>query len=144
MKKIITTTLLIGFVALTNSIYAQQATKVQRQAIQTDNIETFKSAFTKAEYDKCIDIKERSYTMLSYSIRHNRKNITNFLLANNSDVNKACKGLTPLMVAATYGETEAAKLLLKKGANKNAKDLNGKTAKDYATENKQTATAAIL
>ncbi|WP_144281755.1 ankyrin repeat domain-containing protein [Chryseobacterium echinoideorum] len=144
MKKILTSTLLFGLIAFTSLTYAQQVNKNQRAAIQTDNVETFKKAFTKAEYDKCMSVKELSTTMLAYSIKYQKNNIANFLMNNNSDVNKACDGVTPLMTAAKYGNMDAAKNLLKRGANKNAKDNNGKTAKDYAVEHKQSAMTMIL
>ncbi|MXS71728.1 ankyrin repeat domain-containing protein [Chryseobacterium binzhouense] len=144
MKKILTSTLLFGLIAFTSLVSAQQLNKNQRAAIQTDNVETFKKAFTNAEYDKCMSVKELSTTMLSYSIKYQKNNIANFLMSNNSDVNKACDGVTPLMTAAKYGNMNAAKNLLKKGANKNAKDNDGKTAKDYASESKQSAITAIL
>lgn len=41
-------------------------------------------------------------------------------------------GATALIYAATFGQTELAKALLEKGADKNIKDRMGKTALDYA------------
>ena len=48
------------------------------------------------------------------------------------------------MYAAGYGKVDATKLLLEKGASKDATDSNGKTAKGYAEEYKQSATVALL
>lgn len=144
MKKIITSTLIFGISMFANVLFAQQLSKVQRQAIQSDNIQTFKTAFAKADYDKCFGVKSESFTMLSYSALNNKKTVSNFLLANKADVNKACNGMTPLMNAAVFGNADMAKMLLKKGADKNMKDQNGFTAKDYAVKNNHSALAELL
>lgn len=144
MKKIISATLFIAISIFANGLFAQQVSKIQRQAIQSDNIEKFTAAFPKADFDKCLNVKDQSYTMLSYSILNNKKAISNFLLSNKADVNKACNGITPLMNAAMYGNADMAKILLSKGANKDAKDQNGLTAKDYAVKNNFKAVATLL
>ena len=144
MKKIITSTILFGMFAFATSLSAQSISSEHRKALQTDNIESFKKAVSKADYDKCLQVKEGKYTMLSYSIKNDKNNIFNFLLSNKSDVNKSCDGVTPLMIAAKYGRMDMAKNLLKNGADKSAKDANGKTAKDYAVQNKQDAMAMVL
>ena len=143
MKKIFTTTV-IAVVAFAGTLSAQQVSKEQRIAIQSDNVETFKKAFPKSDYDKCLSVKESSTTMLSYSLKFQKNKIANFLIANNADVNKACDGTTPLMNAAMYGNTDMLKTLISKGADKNKKNSEGKTAKQLATEMKQTASAAAL
>lgn len=144
MKKIISTTLVFGIFLLTSFLFGQEMSKEQRKAFQTDNIDVFKAAFSKADYNKCFGIKEESYTLLSFSVKHDRKNIFNYLLANNADVNKACNNQTPLMIAGMYGNANMAKTLLKKGADKNAKNGNGETAKDFSVKYKQAALTAIL
>lgn len=144
MKKIITTTLIFGLSMFANTLFAQQVSKIQRQAIQSDNIQKFKAAFPAADFDKCLNVKDQTYTMLSYSGINNKKTISNFLLANKADVNKACNGLTPLMNAAIHGNADMAKMLLSKGADKNAKDQNGLTAKDHAVKNNFAAVATLL
>lgn len=144
MKKIISATLLLAISMFANGLFAQQVSKIQRQAIQSDNTEKFTAAFPKADFDKCLNVKDQSYTMLSYSILNNKKAISNFLLSNKADVNKACNGITPLMNAAMYGNADMAKILLSKGANKDAKDQNGLTAKDYAVKNNFKAVATLL
>ena len=48
------------------------------------------------------------------------------------------------MYAAGFGHVDATKLLLEKGANKEATDQFGKTAKMYAEEYKKPETAALL
>ena len=46
-------------------------------------------------------------------------------------------GMTPLMYAAKSGRTESAKILLKRGAQLQAKDLKGLTALHHAARNYQ-------
>ncbi|WP_435525815.1 ankyrin repeat domain-containing protein [Chryseobacterium indoltheticum] len=89
-------------------------------------------------------MKEVPYNLLSLSARYERVNVINYLFTNNVDVNKSCSDTTPLMYAAMYGYTDTVKLFLKKRSKKEVKDRNGKTAKDYALENKHPETAALL
>ena len=63
--------------------------------------------------------------------------ITEMLLKRNAKVNEPSKdSVTPLMAAARAGNLEAVTLLLEYGANPNAEDNKGKTALNYAAENK--------
>jgi ankyrin repeat protein len=144
MKKIITTTLLFGIAVFSNQLFAQELSGDKMRIFQTDKIEDIKKVFKKDELTKCFDIKEVQYNLLSLSARYERVNVINYLFANNVDVNKSCSDTTPLMYAAKYGYTDTVKLFLKKGAKKDIKDRNGKTAKDYALENKHPETAALL
>lgn len=144
MKKIISTTLVFTISIFAGSLFAQQISSEQRIAFQTDNIETFKKAFPKEDYDKCLGEKNISYNLLAYSVRFDKKNIFNYLLTNNVDVNKICSNLSPLMAAAKFGRPDLAKILLKKGASKNLKNENGETAKDISVKYKQAALTEIL
>ncbi|MFP7658286.1 ankyrin repeat domain-containing protein [Chryseobacterium proteolyticum] len=81
---------------------------------------------------------------MAYSVRFDKKNIFNYLLTNNVDVNKICSNLSPLMAAAKFGRPDLAKILLKKGASKNLKNENGETAKDISVKYKQAALTEIL
>ena len=55
------------------------------------------------------------------------------IIAYGIDVNDTTnRGMTPLMYAAIYNQSEIAKLLLEKGANLNLKDKSGSTALDHA------------
>ena len=111
---------------------------------QTDNLQGFKTAFKQQEYNKCFNIKDRSYDLLSLAVRHERKNNFAFLINNTTDVNRVCGNNTPLIVAATYGRIDMAKALLKKGASKSAKNSNGETAKDIAIKNNHPELAKIF
>ncbi len=63
--------------------------------------------------------------------------ITEMLLKHESKVNFTSKdGTTPLMAVAKTGRLDIAKVLLQHGANPNLKDAKGKTALNYAAENR--------
>jgi ankyrin repeat protein len=118
MKKIISTILVFGIAVATNMLSAQEMTKEQGQAFQTDNIETFKKFFPKEDYNKCFAVKKDSYTLLAYSVLYERKNILNYLISNKVDVNKACNNQTPLSIAEMYDKANMKKILIEKGAKK--------------------------
>ena len=55
------------------------------------------------------------------------------IIAYGIDVNDITnRGMTPLMYAAIYNQSEIAKLLLENGANLDMKDKSGRTALDHA------------
>lgn len=60
------------------------------------------------------------------------------------DVNETFNGMTPLMFAARYNKVEILKLLLEKGANKQAKDKKGFTALQYAQLSNAVDAVAVL
>ncbi len=144
MKKIISTTFVFLGLLFANLVSAQEISKQQMIAFQSDNVDTFKAAFPKDNYNKCFAIKESSYSLLSLSVKHDKKNILEYLLSNEADLNKECGNQTPLMVAARYGKLDFAKLLLKKGADKNAKNEKGETAKDFAVQYNHPEMTSIL
>ena len=53
-------------------------------------------------------------------------------------------GGTALMWAASYGQAEAAQILLDKGADPRLKDVDGVTAAGWAAKNGQTNLAMLL
>lgn len=118
MKKIISTFLIFGISLFTSMLSAQQLTKEQRVAIQSDDITAFQKQFAKEDYNKCFQVKTESYSPLSYSVLNGKKNLVNFLISQKADVNKSCGNLTPLAVAEQYQRADLAKLLAKKGAKK--------------------------
>ncbi|MFP7658287.1 hypothetical protein [Chryseobacterium proteolyticum] len=67
MKKIISTTLVFAISIFAGSLFAQQISSEQRIAFQTDNIETFKKAFPKEDYDKCLG--EKKYQLQSFGVQ---------------------------------------------------------------------------
>ena len=71
--------------------------------------------------------------------------ITEMLLNHKAKVDEpSINGTTPLMAAAAYGQPANVRLLLEYGANPNLKDNQGKTAMDYASENKNHKAALEL
>ena len=144
MKKIISATLFIAISIFANGLFAQEMPSKQLKSFQQDNLQEFKTAFTQEEYNKCFNIKDRSYDLLSLAVRHERKNNFEFLINNTTDINRICGNNTPLIVAATYGRIDMAKALLKKGASKSTKNSKGETAKDIAVKNNHPELAKIL
>ena len=70
------------------------------------------------------------------------------LLGAGADINKQTnEGSTPLMLAANYGKIEIVGELLKRGAKKELKNKNGKTAYDlsdeYGSSNKEEIKALL-
>ncbi|WP_294302011.1 ankyrin repeat domain-containing protein [uncultured Chryseobacterium sp.] len=143
MKKILTATLLFGLSIFANGLFAQELSAEQLKTFQTDNSENFLKVFSHEDYSKCYTVNGSSVNLLSLSVKNNKTKIFNELVKN-TDVNKSCNEVTPLMYAATAGNMDAAKMLIKYGAKKDTKDSKGKTAKDYALKNKQATVAMIL
>jgi ankyrin repeat protein len=144
MKNTISTIFAFALIFVANFANAQQITNEQQKRFQTGSVEEFKKAFPKTSYNKCINVKDESFTPLAYASRFNKTEIFNYLLQNGADVNLACKGTTPLMEAAKFDAPELVKILLSKGADKSVKDSHGLTAKDYATQYKRTKVLELL
>ena len=144
MKKTVSTILVFGISIFANLLWAQEITKEQMQAFQTDQVEAFKKNFSKDDFNTCFAVKENSFSLLNLSVKYDRKNIFSYLLNNNADVNKICGGQSPLMIAGRYGKADLAKTLLKKGAQKNLKNEKGETAKDIAVKYKQESLTSVL
>ncbi|MDF2552911.1 MAG: ankyrin repeat protein [Chryseobacterium sp.] len=144
MKKIISATLLLAISIFANGLFAQQVSKEQMKIFQTDNLQDFKKVFKKDDFNKCFAIKENSYDLLALSVKYERKNIFNFLLNNTTDVNRLCNNQSPLMVAARYGKADMAQSLLTKGADKNLKNANGETAKDFSVKYEKANLTSLL
>lgn len=143
MKNIISATLFLAVSIFANGLSAQ-VSKEQMKIFQTDNLQDFKKVFKKDDFNKCFAIKENSYDLLALSVKYEKKNIFNFLLNNTTDVNRICNNQSPLMVAARYGKADMAQSLLKKGADKNLKNANGETAKDFAVKYEKADLTSIL
>lgn len=137
MKNIIFTLFAVAVFFVSNLAHAQQITDNQKQIFNNDNVEEFIKVFS-SDYNKCINVKDESFTPLAYSARHHKTKIFSFLVENGANVSLACKGNTALMEAAKFNAPEFAKILIEKGADKSIKDSRGKTAKDYAADRKST------
>lgn len=90
-------------------------------------------------FSKGADINARDsggQTALLYASKRSFNETAAFLLENGAEVNVQSKkrGITPLMLAAGWGNLELVRMLLDHGADANLTDIFGKTAKSLAQE----------
>lgn len=80
------------------------------------------------------DFDNEGVSIFDMAITYDNVSIVKHILNAGIDVNKTRRrsDFTPLMCAASYGRKEIVKILLDAGANKEAKDLKGFTAIDFA------------
>lgn len=119
MKKIISTVFILTISATAGMLSAQSLSSAQMQAIQSDNVTSFKKNFSKADYNKCFALKDEMFSALGFSSLYGRNNIIKYLLENKADVNKECNSKTPLSWAKLGNKEETAQLLIQKGATNN-------------------------
>ncbi|MDP9961310.1 ankyrin repeat domain-containing protein [Chryseobacterium lathyri] len=119
MKKIISTAFLLVISVSANMLSAQSFSKKQMQAIQSDDVASFKKNFSKADYNKCFPLKDETFSALGFSSLYGRNNIVKFLLDNQADINKECNGKTPLALAKLGNKEQTVQLLIQKGAANN-------------------------
>jgi len=85
------------------------------------------------DYGADIDVDREGRSILLLAVQSGDINIVSALVTKEADVNTATStGYTPLMCAAEGGHADMAKLLLKHGAHKEARDREGNTALSYA------------
>ena len=79
-------------------------------------------------------LDEDKVSVLDTAIKFKRKDVVELCIEQKMDINttKRKSGILPLQLSACFGDMEIAELLLKNGANVNAVDASGITAKDYA------------
>lgn len=116
------------------SANAQSLSAKLKQAFKTDDVSLFKRALQedKIMIDSCLLLEQKPYSLFAISIRSKSIKILQDLISTKADVNNICDDKSPLMYAAKYGELEAAKVLVKAGADVGLKKREGKTALDYA------------
>ncbi len=83
-------------------------------------------------------------TPLCIAISKGEVEVVKKMIAYGADINEKTNGMTPLMYAARYNQTEIISLLLEKGAYPKAKCKNGLTALKHAEISKATAAVALL
>jgi ankyrin repeat protein len=82
--------------------------------------------------------------LLYFTVLHDEVGIAYLLLRQGARINDGDGKITALHGAATFNKPEMAGWLLKKGARRDAKDFNGKTALQVAEEKGHEEVAAIL
>jgi ankyrin repeat protein len=77
---------------------------------------------------------ENGISALDTAIKFKRHDVIDFCLEKGLDVNNSSRrsGIAPLMLASCFSDIQTAELLLQHGADINATDRSGMTAKDYA------------
>lgn len=142
MKTIITFLLLF----VSSFAFAQQLNDKMKDAFKTDNATVLLAEIKaqKANAGDCFDVEGVSYSLLSISIKMQRPQIFNALIAAKADVNKICNDKSPLMYAAKYGQLDFAKALVKAGADVALANKEGQTAMAYATKYDKKEVQAFL
>jgi ankyrin repeat protein len=90
--------------------------------------------------------RERGEAVLGHAARSQKTDLVQFLLDSGADVNSRDpgQGLTPLLSAVSSGSFENARLLLRKGADANARDNSGRTALWDAAISENTGLITLL
>lgn len=135
MKNIIFTVVLV---LMSYFSFAQTFSGELKSALKTDDPTALLSEIKakKLSLNDCFDIEGSLYSLLAISIRMDKPKILEALISNKADLNKVCNDKTPLMYAAKYGKLEAAKALVKAGADFKIINKDKETALDYAVKYK--------
>jgi ankyrin repeat protein len=80
------------------------------------------------------EIDEDGLSAIDIAIKFKREDIIHFCMKSGLDINETHRpsGITPIVLASCFSNTAIVELLLKYGAEINAQDGNGMSAKDYA------------
>jgi len=80
------------------------------------------------------EIDDDGLSAIDIAIKFKREDIITFCVDKGIDVNETHRpsGITPIVLASCFSNTSMVALLLKYGAEVNAQDKNGMSAKDYA------------
>lgn len=92
------------------------------------------------------DFDGEGVSIFDMAITYGNEEMLLFLLDKGIDVNKTYRksGFTPLMAAACYGRVGIAKILLEHGADKNAEDIKGLNATDFARKMNKKSVLELL
>jgi len=80
------------------------------------------------------DVDDDGLSAIDIAIKFKREDVVNFCLEKGMDINSTSRksGITPIVLASCFNNISMVELLLKNGADINAQDSNGMSAKDYA------------
>ena len=125
MKKNKLKKILFALIVSVNTVFSQDINCFD--VARTGNLSDIKSLFDK---DKSVIniIDDKGSSMLILACYRGNKDVANFLLDNNADVNFVSKSGTALMACVVKGQFEMVDALLLKGANVDLADENGITA----------------
>lgn len=128
----------IALVLMSYFGFAQTFSEELKSALKKDDPTALLSEIKakKLSLNDCFDIDGTSYSLFAISIRMDKPKILETLISNKADLNKVCNDKTPLMYAAKYGKLEAAKALVKAGADLKIANQDKETALDYAIKYK--------
>jgi ankyrin repeat protein len=93
-----------------------------------------------------MDKDEDGLSAIDIAIKFKREDVVNFCIENGMDINSTSRksGITPILLASCFNNISMVELLLKHGADINALDNNGMSAKDYAKKLGQKKMVAFL
>lgn len=140
MKKIF----LLAVFAIGMSATAQKLPMDLTSALKNDDTSAIATLVTAANKDNCYDFASGNLNVLQLAASMRSTDvIIHLLTVTKVDANATCSGKTPLMLAASQGNSAAVQELLTAGAKRGTK-VDGKTALDFAKESKNDATIALL
>jgi len=92
------------------------------------------------------DVDDDGLSAIDIAIKFKREDVVNFCLDKGMDINATSRksGITPILLASCFNNVSMVELLLKNGAEINAQDSNGMSAKDYAKKLGQKKMIAFL
>ena len=92
------------------------------------------------------DTDNEGVSIFDMAITYDNIDMVNYLIEQGKDVNETTRksGFTALMGAACYGRVEIAKILLKNGADQNARDSKGFSAIDFARKMNKKSILALF
>ncbi|WP_291115227.1 ankyrin repeat domain-containing protein [Flavobacterium sp. UBA6135] len=101
------------------------------------------SDFNRSEAEKFVYAKYYA-TPLCIAISKGELDVVKKMVSYGADVNEKTNGMTPLMYAARYNQTEIMEFLMEKGADVKAKCKNGFTALKHAELSNATEAVQLL